>query len=199
MLSADGTPWLIHDETLERTTDGAGRVCEASDSALRSLDAGRYRHHAFAGESLPTFGQAARLCQELGLLVNVEIKPALGFERVTGERVALYVLELWRGSPLPLVSSFSETALRAARAAAPDLPLGYLCERPPADWPRRVDALGAFSLHCSADAIDDVVLRVSVAESVPVLCWTVNDRSFAESLFLRVVTNFLRVAVPGVG
>ncbi|HRC61180.1 MAG TPA: glycerophosphodiester phosphodiesterase family protein, partial [Candidatus Propionivibrio aalborgensis] len=44
MLSADSSPWLIHDETLERTTNGAGRVCDTSDDALRKLDAGSYQH-----------------------------------------------------------------------------------------------------------------------------------------------------------
>ena len=55
MLSADGSPWFIHDETLERTTNGTGRVCETSDSLLRCLDAWSYQHPAFAGEPLPRF------------------------------------------------------------------------------------------------------------------------------------------------
>ena len=65
MLSADGTPFLIHDETLERTTNGHGPVCATPDRVLHRLDAGQ-------GESLPTLAQAAALCRELGLLANVE-------------------------------------------------------------------------------------------------------------------------------
>ena len=46
MLSGDSTPWVIHDETLERTTNGRGNVCETSDLILRTLDAGAHQHRA---------------------------------------------------------------------------------------------------------------------------------------------------------
>ena len=84
MLSADGTPVLIHDETLERTTNGVGRVCETPDAVLFSLDAG-------AGERIPTLAEAAVLCQRYGLLANIEIKPATGHEAATGASVARFV------------------------------------------------------------------------------------------------------------
>jgi len=119
MLSADGPPRLIHDETLERTTNGAGRVCETPDAVLQGLDAGSQQHRAYAGEPLPSLGDAAALCHELGLMANVEIKPATGFEAITGEVVARRISELWQGRPLPLVSSFSPAALEAARRAVP--------------------------------------------------------------------------------
>ena len=49
MLSADNTPWLIHDETLERTSNGKGLVSATPDSVLQSLDAGAYYHRSFVG------------------------------------------------------------------------------------------------------------------------------------------------------
>ena len=85
MLSAEGSPWVIHDETLERTTDGRGPVCRSSNAALSRLDAGASHHRAFAGEPLPAFAAVAAACRALGLLVNVEIKPASGFDAETGE------------------------------------------------------------------------------------------------------------------
>ena len=189
MLSADGSPWLIHDETLERTTTGAGRVCDTPDAVLQDLDAGSHQHRAYAGEPLPSLGDAAALCHELGLMANVEIKPATGFEAITGEVVARRILELWQGRPLPLVSSFSPTALEAARRAAPRLPLGYLWVRPPADWLQHFNALAAFSLHCAADKLDDRVLDEPRSRKIRVLCYTVNDRSAAEALLARGVTS----------
>lgn len=189
MLSADGTPWLIHDETLERTTNGSGQVCTTTDAVLQGLDAGIHNHHAFAGEPLPRLESIALSCRELGLMANVEIKPATGFEAVTGEVVARRIVELWKDAPLPLVSSFSEVALEAARHVAPQLPLAYLCVRPPADWISRLGALGAYSLHCSSEEIDDSVLRTASTCDIPVLCWTVNKRHVAESLLKRGVTS----------
>jgi glycerophosphoryl diester phosphodiesterase len=128
------------------------------------------------------------MCRELGLMANVEIKPAAGFEQVTGEVVAQQVLDLWRDAPLPLVSSFSEAALLAARRVAPVLSVGALWERPPADWRQRVEVLGAFSLHCAARAVSDAVLVEACAAGIPVLCYTVNDPLEAEALFRRGVT-----------
>ncbi len=188
MLSADSTPWVIHDETLHRTTNGRGNVCGTLDATLRTLDAGTRQHRAFAGEPLPTFEAVAHACQALGLNANVEIKPAPGFEQVTGETVARRVLDFWGDAQLPLVSSFSEEALVAARRVAPQLPLGYLCVRPPADWVRRMDAIAAYSLHCAARKLDDSVLATARAAGVPVLCYTVNDRQEAEALFARGVS-----------
>ena len=189
MLSAGGSPWLIHDETLERTTSGAGRVCDTSDAVLQRLDAGSHQHRAFAGEPLPTFAAAAALCRELGLLANVEIKPATGFEAITGEVVARQLLELWQGAPLPLVSSFSEVALAAARRVSPQLPIGQLWVRPPADWLQRLAALDGFSVHCAAGEVDDELLTVAAAAGVPVLCWTVNQRALADDLWARGVSS----------
>lgn len=189
MLSAEGSPWLIHDETLERTTDGIGRFCTTHDADLRRFDAGLRHHPAFAGEPLPTLAAVAALCRQLGLTANVEIKPAAGFEAVTGEIVAREVLESWQGAPLPLLSSFSEPALQAARCVSPALPLGCLWECPPPDWRQRIDALGALTLHCAAAALDDELLAEAKAAAIPVLCYTVNDLSVAQTLFKRGVTS----------
>lgn len=185
MLSADGSPWLIHDETLDRTTNGNGPVCHTHDDALAALDAGARRHPAFAGEPLPTLRDAARLCRALGLQANVEIKPASGFEVETGRVVARAIADLWQGAPWPLVSSFSTEALAAARAVAPNLPLGLLWSRLPEDWPAQLAALDVYSLHCAWNAIDDDALARARALGIPVLCYTVNERPQAEALFRR--------------
>ena len=79
---------LLHDDTLERTTDGKGRACELGWAELCRLDAGGWHSQAFRGEPIPRFDAAARLLIAGGTLANVEIKPADGFDRITGERVA---------------------------------------------------------------------------------------------------------------
>lgn len=189
MLSANGSPWLIHDDLLERTTNGKGKVCDTSDAVLGELDAGGFQHKAFAGERLPRFEATVHRLHELGLMANVEIKPAIGHETETGEVVTRTLLKLWQGRPWPLVSSFSEEALVAARKLAPELPLGFLWERPPVNWLARMDAIGAFSLHIAAWEVTDEILATAKARKIPVLCWTVNDRPEADALFKRGVTS----------
>ena len=175
MLSADGTPLLIHDETLERTTNGCGQVASTPDRVLFALDAG--------GEPPPRFVDAARLCRQLGLLANVEIKPATGYEALTGETVAALAAQEWQGAAVPpLLSSFSPEALVAARRVAPQLPCGWLVEAPPPDWPQCLQQLGAQTLHCAAAAITPQLLVQARTLGVPLLVYTVNDAKQAKNL-----------------
>jgi glycerophosphoryl diester phosphodiesterase len=183
MLSGDGTPVLIHDETLERTTNGRGSVCATADRDLFALDAG-------AGEPIPRFVEAAALCRELGLLANVEIKPAVGHEIATARTVASLAAELWRQAPEQvLISSFSLAALAVARDLAPDLRRGVLFESVPADWYATLQTLRGFSLHCDALSLDDSVLHAAARHGVPVLCYTVNEPKQAASLLARGVSG----------
>lgn len=182
MLSGDGTPVLIHDETLERTTNGAGRVCDTPDAVLFALDAGN-------GERIPRLAEAAALCRELGLLANVEIKPARGHEQATAEVVARRSAEWWRGAAVPpLFSSFSLEALAVARDLAPDIARGVLFESVTADWLDEVRRLQAVSLHCAARRLDDAVLAEASDRGIPVLCYTVNTADRAKKLFARGVS-----------
>ncbi|HMM55415.1 MAG TPA: glycerophosphodiester phosphodiesterase [Candidatus Desulfobacillus sp.] len=182
MLSGEGTPVLIHDETLERTTSGSGRVADASDAELARLDAGSWFGPHFAGEPLPFFADAARLCIALGLWANVEIKPSAGQEAATGRAVALAARALWAGHAPPLLSSFSEAALAAAREAAPELPRGLLAVSPPPDWPEALRRLQCVSLHCSRRYFTPPLLAQAQAAGIPLLVYTVNDPQDAARL-----------------
>lgn len=182
MLSGDGTPVLIHDETLERTTNGVGSVCDTPDALLFSLDAG-------AGERIPRFSEAAALCRELGLLANVEIKPASGHEVSTARLVAHLTAELWCGAAVqPLISSFSMAAIEIARDVAPDICRGLLFESVPDNWLAEMSRLQARSLHCDAVTLADDVLGEATERGMPVLCYTVNAPEQAKKLLQRGVS-----------
>lgn len=180
MLSADGRPLLIHDETLERTTDGRGPVAARSFAALRALDAGVRRGEAFRGEAIPSLEDALAACRAFGLWANVEIKPSAGREAETG-RVVGRVLAGNRGGD-GIVSSFSEAALAAARQAAPQFDFALLADSIDGDWRERLAAAGCRAWHCAADA-DPTAIAAVAAAGVPVACYTVNDREEAARLF----------------
>jgi glycerophosphoryl diester phosphodiesterase len=170
MLAGDGTPVLIHDETLERTTGIRGEVALTPYQDLEKLD-------------IPRLQDAARLCRELGVWANVEIKPAKGHSRATGEAVARMASELWRGAPLqPVLSSFSSVALEAARTAAPDLPRGLLVDEVPADWLGQLRALDCVALHCNQQHLGEQKARAIKKAGYGLLCWTVNDPVAARRL-----------------
>jgi len=133
-LSRDAVPLLMHDDSLERTTDGRGRVGDHDVADLRRLDAGSRFGPAFAGERVPLLSELLETAAELDLAVDLEIKPARGREAETAERAIAVARAVWPADrPAPLLTSFSETALDAARRLAGDWPRGWLVRRIPAD------------------------------------------------------------------
>lgn len=186
MLSADGVPVVIHDETLERTTDGRGPVAQRSLAELQRLSCSK-GWLGFAAEPVPTLTQVLQRCHALRLLPNVEIKPSAGADRVTGRTVARQVAAEWAalgGSAAQvLLSSFSSLALREALVVAPELPRAVLFEMVPADWRRQIERLAAAAVHCAADRLDPARLAELRAAGLPVRCYTVNDAAPAAVLF----------------
>jgi glycerophosphoryl diester phosphodiesterase len=127
-------------------------------------------------EKIPCYEDAARLCRELGLWANVEIKPAQGHERKTGEAVARMTRECWRGAPLaPLLSSFSIDALAAARSVAPELARGYLVSKIPHDWRDTMKRLACVALHCNYKSLTKELAAEIHGAGYAILLWTVND------------------------
>jgi glycerophosphoryl diester phosphodiesterase len=184
MLAADGVPVLIHDETLDRTTSGRGRVADMDSASLAGVDAGGRHHPAFAVEPLPTLDGALHLCAELGLWANVEIKPSAGQEVETGRIVARHVAA---ASGAWLLSSFSMSALSAAAEEAQQLPRALLVGAIPEDWRQQMAETGAFALHPSARALTAEALRAVRDAGVPLACYTVNRRSDGERLLAEGV------------
>jgi len=125
MLSADGHLVVIHDDTVDRTTDGSGPVRQKTLAELKALDAGARFNARFAGERIPTLQEVLNLVAGNRAFVNVEIKTdALRCDGLEKKLVALvrrYGLE-----ERLLISSFNPFALWRMRRLAPDLPLALL-------------------------------------------------------------------------
>ena len=175
-LTKDSHAILFHDDRLERTTDGQGAVAATTLPEMRRLDAGSWFDAAFRGEPVPTFEQALALCAELGLGVNVEIKPCANREVETAQVTIATLLDLWpRGMPAPLVSSFAPACLRVARAMAPELPRGYLAGTLPSRWRELMAEYGCTSIHLNHRRIVPWQRATVVAAGIPVVLYTVND------------------------
>jgi glycerophosphoryl diester phosphodiesterase len=184
MLASDARPVLIHDETLERTTDGRGQVAATPLDVLATLDAGSWFDASFKNEAVPSFEAAAALCVSLGIWANVEIKPATGHDGETGHVAAMTAMHAWDGvTPPPLLSSFSSEALRAAREAAPTLPRGLLFDAVPTDWLVQMQTLECVSLHCNALRLDERTAQAVLKAGYGLAVWTVNDPALAKRLF----------------
>lgn len=182
-LSADGVPYLLHDDTLERTSNGHGCAADLHWAELARWDAGSWHSPGFAGEALPTLASVAQFCLTHGCALNIEIKPNPGQDTQTGTVVALEAARLWADATTPpLLSSFSETALTAARQATPHLPRGLLLGHWPEDALERVLRLGCVALVAHYPLWTEARVRAAHALGLRTLGYTVNDLSVAQQL-----------------
>ena len=182
-LSSDGVPFLMHDATLQRTTNGQGTGGDRPWSDLSQLDAGSWHSRLYAGETLPTLDNAARYCIANGFFLNIEIKPTPGTEVETGRGVAAHAARLWhRQAVPPLLTSFQPAALAGARDSAPQLPRGLLLDTLPDGWLHTALQLECVAIVCNhALWSADTVGKVHGA-GLRALSYTVNDEWAAQRL-----------------
>jgi glycerophosphoryl diester phosphodiesterase len=190
-LSADGVPFLMHDATLQRTTDAREIFGPAPSpvggdhpwAELSRLDAGGWHSRAYAGEPLPTLENISRFCLANGYFLNIEIKPTPGAERRTGEVVARHAARLWNDAPVPpLLTSFQVESLEGALASEPGLPRGLLLDTLWKGWLET-----ALRLECVAVVLNHALWDASTvtqAKSAGLRClsYTVNDEWVAQRL-----------------
>jgi glycerophosphoryl diester phosphodiesterase len=201
-LAADGVAFLLHDATLERTTDGAGRADALPWRELSRLDAGTWHSAPYAGEPLPTLAAVARWSRANGVMLNIEIKPTPGREAETGAAIALDAKGLWAGAvEKPLLSSFAEDALDAARRAAPELPRAWLTEQWPDDWRERATRLGCLALDVKHTLLGEERVREIHAAGLRLATWTVNDPARVATLVAwgvdTIITDEVVTIQPG--
>ena len=182
-LTRDETSFLLHDDTLERTTNGQGSPADADWSALTPLDAGGWHSPPYTGERLPHFEQIAAFCRANDCALNVEIKPCPGVERRTGQVVAAKAASLWSGAAVPpLLSSFKPEALEGAREAAPALPRALLLDTLWDGWFEAAQALGVVAVVTNWRVMDANLMGRLHAAGWRALVYTVNDADVAERL-----------------
>jgi glycerophosphoryl diester phosphodiesterase len=182
-LTSDDVPILIHDTTLERTTNGQGEVRQRTLADIRRLDAGSWFGPAFAGERVPTLEEALEFMAAHDMGFNIEIKPCPGLARETTEIALAMVKARWPADrPAPIVSSFSLDALRTARDVAPALPRGYLVEKLPVDWRENAAALDCAAIHPNNRHLSREQAREIKAAGFALLVWTVNEVGRARDL-----------------
>jgi glycerophosphoryl diester phosphodiesterase len=191
-LSADEVPFLLHDASLERTTNGQGIAGQLSWAELSRLDAGSWHSRAYAGEPIASLEAVARYCLGNGFALNIEIKPTPGAESLTGALVADATARLWANAPAgamaPLLTSFSPDALEAAQTAQPLLPRGLLLEQLWTGWLETALRLGCVAVVCNQALWDESSVRQARSAGLRMLSYTVNDEWAAERL-LALGTN----------
>ena len=181
-LTADGVVVCHHDRTLDRTTNGQGRVLDWTWESLRRLDAGSRFDAAFAGEPIPSLEQVLR---ELGnrVLFNVELTN-YGSPRDRLPEAVLDLVASLRLERRVLLSSFNTIALRRAARLRPRLPLALLLRKDQGPLRRAVFPWIAphEALNIGESLVTPEGVQWLLRRRKRVFVWTVNDPDRARHL-----------------
>jgi len=175
-LSADRVPVVIHDFTVDTTTDGSGRVAEKTLAQLKQLDAGSHFDPAFAGERIPTLEEVLEATGNR-LLLNVELKC---FSPCDGglEQAVIAQIKRHATDDRVLLSSFNPFSLRRAKKIAPHIPVGLLYA-PDLSLPLRRAWLAPLvpheARHPEHTMVDARYVAWARRRGYRVNTWTVND------------------------
>jgi glycerophosphoryl diester phosphodiesterase len=206
MLARDGVPVVLHDPVLGRTVAGQGSVADHDALELAALDAGSWCGPEYAGEPVPLFAEFAQYCKAHGVWMNIELKPAPGHDAATGTTVARMTAALFADAlatgeieNVPLLSSFSEAALAAARAAAPQLPRALLLDDVPDDWRARAQALDVVALHLDHRTLTATQAAHIKGAGLGLFCYTVNEPARARTLLAWGVDAFCTDRIDLIG
>ena len=177
-FSSDGHLVVIHDDTVDRTTDGSGPVTSRSLAALTALDAGAWFDPRFKGERIPTLG--AVLERYWGAHLHVELK---GHSAGLAQRA----VDMVRSSGIATnvtITSFQKAKLEETRAYAPELPTGWLVGEVSDAVVAQAHAMALTQLCSRAGAVTPELVSRLHAEGLVLRAWGVAT----EDLMRQVVT-----------
>lgn len=187
-LSADSEIVVIHDDTVDATTDGAGEVRTKTLAELKDLDAGAWFAPEYAGTCIPTLDEVFEAIGQRAW-VNVEIKSTTedtdGIESAVAECLTRHQMQ-----ERVIVSSFNPYALRRFRDIMPQVPLGYLYH-PAWDTRALMHNITYEAYHPYYDIIDETLMQQANRAGHMVNTWTINDPDEALRLHQLGVHTFI--------
>lgn len=184
MLAGTGEPIIIHDLTLERTTNGSGEVANTDFKTLATLDCGSWFSQHYAGEKIPALGDILKHVSYFDMGINVEIKPSPGQEILTAVKTIEMLKEKWpKYCKMPLISSFSIPALNTVFNSKLPCKIGYIIDSWEEGWEAIINQFGCFSLHIDHHILTPERVKQIKELGLFVLAYTINDTDRARELF----------------
>src|SRR5271170_3164477 len=171
-LTRDARLVAIHDDTVNRTTNGQGAVHDLSLEELRKLDAGSWFGSEFTGERIPTLEEILEFSKKHDVVFYLELKPGGSWG---GEHALIGALRQSGEIPRTVVISFDAGILEALRRIEPTLMTGLLFDGQ-IDRPlERAVEVGARQLAVRGDLVTPALLAEARKRDLQVVCWTVNQ------------------------
>ena len=180
-LLGDDAPVMFHDHKLDRTSNGKGYLQKHTLSCVKDLDAGSWHSTEFRDEKVPELLETLQLIEELGLGLNLELKP----NRCDPGKLVDSTLYALEQVDIPaeklLVSSFNHQAL-VLFSGRSSHNVGYLFESLPIDWRYKARQVGAKTIHVNGDKLTETKAKAVKEEGYELYCYTVNDQQLLDKL-----------------
>ena len=170
-LSRDSHFVAIHDDTLDRTTNGQGRVHDQTLTALRRLDAGSWFGSEFAGERIPTLEEILEFTKKNDIVFYLELKPSGSWG---GEHALIGALRESGEVARVMIISFDPAILARLREIEPTLMTGVLYDGQLKDPQGSALEVGARQIVVRGDLVTPTMINEAHKKDLQVVCWTVN-------------------------
>lgn len=190
-LTKDSVPIIMHDDDLDRTTNGHGPVANITYADLCDLEAGSWFSESFSGIKIPTLEEAIEVILERDLGVNLEIKPCPNREVETSEAMLDILSQIWDDRDRLLISSFSYISLETSMDMANDWYRGLLLESEPnPKWAELADYLDVSTINIDGRTATREFIEEIIEAQKPILAYTINDPMQARQLRSWGVDSF---------
>jgi glycerophosphoryl diester phosphodiesterase len=170
-----GEIMVMHDNKVDRTTNGTGYIMECSFEYLRSLDAGGGKKR----EKIPTLNEVLDLIDRK-VRVNIELKGENTVEPVR-KVVEKYLAKGWKPDDF-LVSSFNHEELRKFKQLMPGMPVGVIFAGIPLGGAAYAEEIKACSLNLSVEFTNQEIVDDAHRRGIKVFCWTLKEADEIERM-----------------
>jgi len=170
-LSRDARFVAIHDDTVNRTTNGQGSVHDMTLAELRRLDAGSWFGSSFVGERIPTLEEILEFAKRHDIVFYLELKPGGSWG---GEHALIGALRESGEFARVVVISFDSALVAAVRRVEPTLMTGLLSDGQIEKPIEKALEIGARQLIIRGDLVTPAMIAEAKRNDLQVICWTVN-------------------------
>lgn len=193
-LTKDKKVVVCHDETVDRTTNGTGKISELTLEEIQSLDAGSWFSKEFIGEKIPTLNEVFEVLPK-DTFFNIEIKKESSEDAELEKLLVDYIRNTDRVSNT-VISSFNHVSLQKISRLAPEIRIGALI------WAEMLnvtnylksDNFSVYSAHLKYSTLNPKVIKSLKDNNIKVYPWTVNDANIAKDLIEMgvdgIITNY---------
>ncbi|MBY0118425.1 glycerophosphodiester phosphodiesterase family protein [Paenibacillus sp. FSL L8-0435] len=179
-LSRDGVPVVIHDFTVDRTTNGKGLVRETDWADLQRLDAGAWKNKSYKGERIPALSELLdRSCGRVRL--NIELKTQGDMYPGLPAAVVHEVRKRHMQNDV-VITSFEPAALIEVKKLAPEIQTGLIIDARPGDLLTALRKMNCTFLSIGYTNVDKSLMNEMRSAGIRVMAWTVDDKTIMKKL-----------------